>query len=68
MIVTRTFLSSFGFGPLGVGHGLGISFAVADLNGNGRLDVIAPGKDGLVIYYNEGDAGLEEMPFKSIGS
>jgi len=56
------------FGPLGVGHGLGISFAVADLNGNGRLDVIAPGKDGLVIYYNEGDAGLEEMPFKSIGS
>jgi hypothetical protein len=42
------------FGPLGVGKGLGIFFAVADLTGNGRLDVVAPGKDGLAIYYNEG--------------
>ena len=34
------------FGPIGVGHGLGISFAVADVNGDGRLDVVAPGKEG----------------------
>jgi hypothetical protein len=49
------------FGPIGVGHGLGISFAVADLNGNGRLDVVAPGKEGLAVYFNEGD-GMTEMP------
>lgn len=34
--------------------GLGIFFSVADLRGTGRLDIIAPGKDGLYIYYNEG--------------
>jgi hypothetical protein len=50
------------FGPIGVGHGLGISFAVADLNGDGRLDVVAPGKEGLAIYFNEGDGRLIEMP------
>ena len=50
------------FGPVGAGHGLGISFAVADLNGDGRLDVVAPGKDGLAVYFNEGDGGLTEMP------
>lgn len=42
------------FGPIGSGKGLGISFAVADLNGDGRLDVVAPGKDGLAIYLNQG--------------
>lgn len=47
------------FGPIGVGHGLGISFAVADLNGNGRLDVIAPGKEGLAVYFNEGSGMVE---------
>jgi len=51
------------FGPVGSGHGLGISFAVADLNGDGRLDVVAPGKEGLAIYFNEGD-GPVEMPFR----
>ena len=50
------------FGPVGIGHGLGISFAVADLNGDGRLDVVAPGKEGLAVYFNEGDGGLIEMP------
>ncbi|MEI7833344.1 MAG: VCBS repeat-containing protein [bacterium] len=34
--------------------GLGILFALADLRGTGRLDIVAPGKDGLYVYYNEG--------------
>ncbi len=34
--------------------GLGIHFALADLSGKGRLDVIAPGKDGLYVYHNQG--------------
>jgi hypothetical protein len=29
-------------------------FAVADLRGTGRLDIVAPGKDGLYVFYNEG--------------
>jgi hypothetical protein len=42
------------YGPLGVGAGCGIHFALADLRGTGRLDIVAPGKDGLHIFYNEG--------------
>lgn len=42
------------FGPMGAAKGLGIHFAVADLTGNGKLDVVAPGKDGLAIYFNQG--------------
>ena len=42
------------YGPLGVGKGCGIQFALADLRRTGRLDIVAPGKDGLVIFYNEG--------------
>ena len=34
--------------------GTGIHFAVADLDGNGRLDIVAPGKDGLYIFRNLG--------------
>lgn len=34
--------------------GVGIFFDTADLRGTGRLDIIAPGKDGLYVYYNEG--------------
>lgn len=40
------------FGPVGTGKGLGIFFAVADLNGDGWLDIVAPGKEGLAIYYH----------------
>jgi len=43
-------------GPLGEGAGCGIHFDVADLTGDGRLDIIAPGKDGLHIFLNEGGA------------
>ncbi len=42
------------YGPSRVGKGLGIHFALADLRGTGRLDVVAPGKDGLYVFYNEG--------------
>ncbi len=42
------------WGPTRVGTGCGIHFALADLRGTGRLDVIAPGKDGLYVFYNEG--------------
>ncbi len=34
--------------------GTGIHFAVADLNGNGRLDIVAPGKEGLYVFHNLG--------------
>jgi hypothetical protein len=42
------------YGPAGIGKGCGIHFAVADLSGNGRLDIVAPGKDGLYFYENLG--------------
>jgi len=42
------------YGPIGESKGCGIHFAVADLRGSGRLDLVAPGKDGLYVYYNEG--------------
>ena len=41
-------------GPPGIGSGCGIHFALADLRNTGRLDVIAPGKDGLQVFFNEG--------------
>mgnify|MGYP006287012521 CR=1 FL=1 len=47
------------YGPIGTTTGLGIHFAVADLSGNGRLDIVAPGKDGLYILRNLGaEAGV----------
>lgn len=37
------------------GHsGTGIYFQVIDLDGDGRLDIVAPGKDGLYIFKNLG--------------
>ena len=42
------------YGAARVGKGLGIHFAVADLNADGRLDIVAPGKDGLYVFFNEG--------------
>ncbi len=35
--------------------GLGIYFWLADLTGNGRTDIIAPGKEGLYVFYNLGE-------------
>ena len=42
------------YGPPGVGAGSGIYFSVIDINGNGRLDIVAPGKDGLHLFENLG--------------
>jgi len=45
------------------GKGVGIFFAVADLRGTGRLDIVAPGKDGLFVFYNEGYDGRNKGSF-----
>ncbi len=42
------------FGPIGQGKGCGIHFAVADLRGTGRRDIVAPGKEGLYVFENLG--------------
>ncbi|HCE42795.1 MAG TPA: hypothetical protein DET40_04545 [Lentisphaeria bacterium] len=42
------------YGPIGEAKGTGIYFDVVDLRGTGRLDIVAPGKDGLYVFYNEG--------------
>ena len=42
------------YGPVGVGKGTGIHFAVTDLNRDGRPDVAVAGKDGLAVFFNEG--------------
>ncbi len=44
------------YGPLRTTTGLGIDFEVCDLDGNGRLDIVAPGKDGLYLFRNMGTA------------
>jgi hypothetical protein len=41
-------------GPPGEGCGVGIHFAVGDLTGDGRPDIVAPGKDGLYVFFNLG--------------
>ncbi|MFH1024785.1 MAG: VCBS repeat-containing protein [Planctomycetota bacterium] len=42
------------YGPIRQGKGCGIFFQIADLRGSGRLDIVAPGKDGLYVFFNEG--------------
>lgn len=49
------------YGPARQATGCGIAFAVADLRGTGRLDIVAPGKDGLYVFYNEGVARKVEV-------
>lgn len=41
-------------GPVGVGKGTGIYFAVADLRKTGHNDIVVAGKDGLAVFFNEG--------------
>jgi hypothetical protein len=42
------------YGPFGEGKGAGLYFAIADLRGTGRNDIIVAGKEGLYVFYNEG--------------
>ena len=42
------------FGPARETTGVGIHFALADLTANGLVDIVAPGKDGLYLFFNEG--------------
>jgi len=44
------------YGPIRAGKGCGIQFQVADFDGHGRLDIVAPGKDGLCLFKNLGFA------------
>lgn len=44
------------YGPAGQASGVGIYFWVEDLYGSGRKDLIAPGKDGLYVFRNLGEA------------
>lgn len=43
------------YGPFGEGKGAGIYFAIADLNNSGFLDIVVAGKDGLAVFFNEGN-------------
>jgi hypothetical protein len=37
------------------GKGTGIFMSITDLRGSGRKDIIVAGKDGLCIFWNEGN-------------
>jgi len=43
------------FGPIGEASGVGIYFWVEDVNGNGWKDILAPGKEGLYLFLNQGN-------------
>ena len=42
------------YGPATHASGAGIYFWVADVDGNGWLDIVAPGKEGLYLFKNMG--------------
>lgn len=42
------------YGKVGEHSGTGIMFQVVDMDGNGRLDIVAPGKEGLFLFKNLG--------------
>jgi len=44
------------YGPARQASGIGIHFQVVDIDGDGRLDIVAPGKDGLYLFRNLGPA------------
>ncbi|GAA4308947.1 VCBS repeat-containing protein [Compostibacter hankyongensis] len=44
------------YGMPGTGKGTGLYFAVADLRGTGRKDIVVAGMDGLCVFFNEGIA------------
>lgn len=44
------------YGPVKTAKGCGIFFSLANLRGSGRLDIVAPGKEGLCVFENLGSA------------
>lgn len=42
-------------GPYGIGKGIGVYFSTADLRASGRKDIIVAGKDGLFVFFNQGN-------------
>jgi hypothetical protein len=44
------------YGPAREATGVGIAFQVIDVDGDGRPDIVAPGKDGLYLFRNLGPA------------
>lgn len=47
-------------GKAGEASGTGIYLAAADLTGSGRLDIVAPGKEGLFMFRNLGPERSQE--------
>lgn len=47
------------YGPAGEASGAGIYFWVADIDGNGWKDILAPGKEGLFLFRNQGPEKAE---------
>jgi len=48
-------------GPAGRASGAGIYLWVADIDGNGWKDIVAPGKDGLFLFKNRGPVELRSL-------
>ena len=46
----------------GEGVALGRQFAAADLDADGRLDIVAPSELGLVLLLNQGPIGSSTKP------
>jgi hypothetical protein len=46
------------YGPPERASGVGLYFWIADVDGNGWLDIVAPGKEGLYLFRNRGPLRL----------
>jgi hypothetical protein len=42
------------YGHIRQGKGIGIYSQIIDINNDGKLDIVAPGKDGLCLFINRG--------------
>jgi len=50
------------YGPAGKASGAGIYMWIADIDNNGFDDIIAPGKEGLYLFKNQGRAKASPPP------